>query len=306
MDEIVSRIIAKISEKSGQIVIDSERYKIDENNFQEIADTFSKNRIAFVDGGNLEILKTPFLSVFFNRTFSSTYQDNRRISSERKEFYTLISTAEHDGKIMYEASCYGLDLNYSFDPKDSTLTSSSSKADISTIGNIMRRFAELKAAAKADSDIIVLDGSLECKHTHERGLMEGIIGKKLFGLSKSNDLLTDSGISAGAFLLNAKKKSWAYRINETNFMLKLHDKSDYVFRLESSTARKEDTDEAISLLKNNSKDIMFPGYPYGLLEADRLAKVTEKERKMLELQLKMKLGRKITPFLNCSNAHDLF
>jgi hypothetical protein len=303
MDDIVKKILLKIDDKSSSLIIDSNIFVIDENKFREIKNIENNKKISFVDGGNLEILKSPSFSVFYNRVFFSTYLNSKKIKSKRTDFFTLITAEAADNKLRYNASCSGIDMNFSFDPNDPTLTSSTSRADISAIGNVIRRFAELKAADEIDTDYIVIDGSLDKKYTYEDIFLDRLKDKKILGFSKSNDLLTDNGNAAGAVLSMLKEKSWVYDIDKKNYFVKLSDFSKYVFRLQA--IKGFEIDEALSILKENSKDLIFPGYPYGLIEADKFARVTEMEKKSLKMQLHIKLGEKIVPYLNNSNAHDL-
>lgn len=304
MKEIVSRILEKIGEKSTAVFLDSQKHEIKDENFIQIKDSTKNKSVSFVDGGNLELIKSPSFSVFFNRIYYSTYRLNKRVKSKRIEFYTFIYATVSDKKIIYNAECFGNDMKFSFDSDDRTIASSLARADISLIGNVIRRFSELKLASEIESDYIIIDGSLEKKYTNEERFLEMLKNRNVFGLSKSNDILTEKGSSAGAAVFLSKKDCFAYKICNNNYFLKLHDKSKYVFRLESSNDK--EINEIASLLKENSKDIIFPGYPYGLIEADKFARVTENERKSLKMQMLIMLGDKITPYINNSNAHDLF
>jgi len=62
------------------------------------------------------------------------------------------------------------------------------------------------------------------------------------------------------------------------------------------------------LLKENSRDPVFLGYPYGLIEADRFSRISNQEKERLRLQLKLAFGRdykRIEEFENSLNAHDI-
>jgi hypothetical protein len=132
-------------------------------------------------------------------------------------------------------------------------------------------------------------------------------------LSKTSSLLTKSGHTLTAYLARKTDKGiWYYFTGKaTNqhhtaeiFFVKFHPKSDYVFRFEIS--KTSDINQCFSLLCENSKDPIFLGYPYGLVEADRFARVSFKEAESLQLQLRFKKGfERITPYINSLNAHKV-
>ena len=50
------------------------------------------------------------------------------------------------------------------------------------------------------------------------------------------------------------------------------------------------------------------GYPYGLIEADRFARVSNQERDSLKLRLRVMLGKefkRIEKYINSTNAHEI-
>ncbi|MFH2021026.1 MAG: DNA double-strand break repair nuclease NurA [archaeon] len=318
MKEFASRIIASIDDNSKKISSES-IFTIDKGNFRLISDVISNKTISFLDGGNMEILKAPTLSMFFNRIYLTSYSDNHRMKNETSEFYSLITSKAQQNKIMFSTEYHFLknkmDLKeYSFDSFDKTITFGNSRAKISIIGDVLRRFAELTLARSARSNILILDGSLEQKYTYESELIaEAGNGKLLCGLSKTTDMLTDTGSSAVlAIAKNAPDGAWYYFASkEKNYDLyfaKLHEKSRYIFRVDVMNNERYDADELFSILKKNSKDAIFLGYPYGLVEADKFARVSKKERDMLQMQLQMILKKdydKLIPLLSAANAHDI-
>ena len=66
----------------------------------------------------------------------------------------------------------------------------------------------------------------------------------------------------------------------------------------------------ISNLANNSNDLSYPGYPYGLIKADQIAAVSIKELEPQKIQLIAEFDQEdynkfILPRLRSVNAHDL-
>ena len=159
MDRIVKRILENITRESYTNLIS-------EDDFKEIIDIKSTKKLAFIDGGNLEIFKSPSISLFFSRIYYCIYSSNKRIKNHVVEFYTLITTKSQDDKILYNTE-YLFTKNrlklksYDFDSSDKLLTTGHKRASISVIGDIIRRFAELTVMQEINDAFIVLDGDLE-------------------------------------------------------------------------------------------------------------------------------------------------
>ena len=71
------------------------------------------------------------------------------------------------------------------------------------------------------------------------------------------------------------------------FFIKLNKKSRHIFRFEVYKKNKFDVNEILTLLKIN-QDPVFLGYPYGLIEADKFARVTNNEKEYLKTILSLK------------------
>ncbi|MBN2367817.1 hypothetical protein JXC34_02270, partial [Candidatus Woesearchaeota archaeon] len=321
MEKIISRILENIEHhEADSILIEDEELNLDIKNFLDIKKQTFKKKLVFIDGGNMEIIRSPSLSLFFIRVYATTYSDNRREKNNRCEFYTLITTKSDKNRIVYKTEYFFTKNNinlkeYEFDSMDRRLTTGNKRAPISLVGDIIRRFAELHVAKEIDEEaIVVLDGSLESNYPHENQIMESIMSPRIIcGLSKTTDLITKSGKSAVAALRQYENdKAWIYcggRINDKDvFFLRLNKKSEYIFRFEVNNMHSYDLMGLVSALAENSKDPIFYGYPYGLIEADMFGRVSIKEKESLLLQTKLKFGKnfqKIRPYMNSLNAHDL-
>lgn len=191
--------------------------------------------------------------------------------------------------------------NLSFDSTDKRIADGSQRPDLARVASIARRFAEWELAtaiAKNEldaGDILVIDGSLqeafqkETKYTselHELCESKGII---LCGLSKTSRLYTDTGAS----LLGAVKQisnqanfdRWFIKIGTQKkddrgliIVVKLHPKSEFVFRLEILRSQlhqmnSDDLNNVLSVIASNSSDLSMIGYPYGLIDADTYSRV---------------------------------
>ena len=55
----------------------------------------------------------------------------------------------------------------------------------------------------------------------------------------------------------------------------------------------KDVEMIVNQIANNAKDVVFPGYPYGLILADKFARISNNEKEQISLFLKNdKLKRK--------------
>ena len=74
-------------------------------------------------------------------------------------------------------------------------------------------------------------------------------------------------------------------------IVKLHASSEYTFLLEIYDKQSEFKDLITSNLAFNSKDAVFPGYPYGLILVDRFARVSNEERDYFLTKMEIKAGK---------------
>ena len=203
-----------------------------------------------------------------------------------------------------------------FDSFDETLMVGRQRAPIDRVSSSARTFAEWDLARHLineeleEGDILVRDGTLQtiitneskyAKRVYRAAIKKGVV---FTGLSKASSLFTTTGypllssINELAESTPLKDGSWYYhpvvKITHSDhraemFAVKLHDISEYVFRFEIlrdqfQEMSSKEVESVIGALAVNACDIGFPGYPYGLVEADRLARVTSHERNSQEVQ----------------------
>lgn len=306
--------------------------KIDIKNFHQIKRLASNKKIAFIDGGNAEIIGSANFSLNFIRTACVIYQNNKKVSAKKLEFFALINAISHNNEIYYKASFFGLKgqnfLEEScFSSFDHTIMVGTNRAEISNVANAIRRFAELRTAkiiSEGDGfcDMIVLDGSLQITITNEskylNELYESCIRNKIIltALSKTSSLFTDDGNLLSAILgrISTLPMWFYYPIAEIKsayhkadmFFVKLHESSRHVFGLEIFNKQKAKAEESINELAGNCSDPIFIGYPYGLVEADKVGRVSNEEREFLKTIFSVKLNNKnVENYLNSANAHEI-
>jgi len=339
-DQIINLVKNNISNiKDNYVQFSDTNYKpfnFDKNNFKGIKKSESKNKIAFIDGGSSEIIKSSNFSLNLIRTYYTIYQNNKRIKAKRQDFYAFTHTKDIDNELFYDVEFIGLNDNVLPNKNDLLLSSLDEtikegivRANISNVSNVIRRFSELKIAANIindlnNNDIIVLDGSLQCIFTNEKKYFDELYKKAtekniiISGLSKTTTLMTDKGNS----IANALNKfnidgKWFYhpvvQINSNNHkadmtFVKLHESSKYIFRFEIYKEQKQYLNDIVSLIANNCKDSVFIGYPYGLIEADRNARISNNEKQMMLTLFSTKLGKdweKVKESLTSIDAHEI-
>lgn len=304
-----------------------------------------KGKLAFIDGGNLEIFHSPDNGVSLIRIYWSVFEHNKRIAlpKQRLEFYVHAYTKKAENGIVYTADIYPADeadrkllpmsATLTFGLNEATLSTGGFQVDISKIGETARRFAEWSIAAQlvdrlGAGDVIVHDGTLQSSVKNESQYMQALYDKAsakgvaVVGFAKTTTLLTDAGLSLPAFVSamarQTQLKTWAYHpivvISHPDhqaemFLVKLHENSRHVFRLEIYNDQIAMAENTIALLAENSKDLAFPGYPYGLIDADKNAGISLKEKQYHSLRISSLLSGRTKAQLSHSmlstNAHDV-
>lgn len=308
--------------------------KLSPQNFHKILPQNSDKKLCFIDGGNSELIKAPNLSLHFIRLGGVVFQNNKRVLTKKTEYYALITTTIKNDRIYYKTKFFGTNLldeaNFVFDSYDKTISNGANRADISLIGEIVRKFAEISFASECidvldNGDFIVLDNALKASITNEgiyfNRLYEKAVAKGVIvsGLTKTTQLLTKTGDSIIGYLNNISPEgAWYYypvlNIEDKEhpaemFFVKLHKSSSYIFRFE--IYKKQYNDDAniiFPLLALNSKDPVFLGYPYGLLYIDRISRVSNHESELLKAKLSVignKISNKLKKYQNAVNAHDI-
>lgn len=350
LKEVASHITGSNKIQSSFAVFKDSRYvsiPFSLGKFKPIGDVTGTSRIAFIDGGNMEIITAPDLSVQLIRIYYNIFDSrNKRIAQEKIEFFVVVSiyVDEEKGEIFYKTKIIPLSGNKTKSgwlPKESdlkfsiyeeSLSTGGFQVGISKIGETARRFAELSVAEKLcssgilkEGDIIVHDGTLQSSVTGEADYMDKLYetaqskGIVIAALAKTSNLLTNGAVSLSSAISELAEQTelnkWFYhpiaKISHPDhqaeiFLVKLHEKSKHVFRFEIFNKQFGSAEKAISLLKNNSSDIAFPGYPYGLLDADKNARVTFVEKNHFKALLQATLGRNksISSSIHAVDAHD--
>jgi hypothetical protein len=225
--------------------------------------------------------------------------------------------------------------------RDERLASGPFGVDISAVGASARRFAEWLVLAEVvrkelePGDVAVRDGTLQTAVTNEsvpassafRAALDRRVA--LTALAKTSAMFTSSGVSLLAAVGKLARDCgapgrWYYHplvVNEHPehqaeiFACRLHQSSKHLFRFEILREQARAMDAAgigrlFAALASNSSDLSFPGYPFGLVDADGLARVRRNEKEALRAILASELAglgswERLRGHLGASDAHDV-
>ncbi|MBI5680904.1 MAG: DNA double-strand break repair nuclease NurA [Methanobacterium sp.] len=200
---------------------DYQSYPLNKKNFHQINSANSNRKIAFVDGGNQEILPSPIYSVQLNRIYFSIFKNNKRFLlqsgiPQRIDFLSYTSSKLEDKNIFFETKIRPVKDKFNeFLPDERDLytkareenVDAGTQAGMDRMASMARRFAEWKIAEKVidleleSGDIILRDGSLQTGHQNEYKYVEKAFRKAMekdvifTGLSKTCRLTTDTQVS---------------------------------------------------------------------------------------------------------------
>ncbi len=318
--------------------------------FHTIESRKSGRKLAFVDGGNQEVIGAPNFSVQLNRIYSMAWKGRarERWTLPRIEYFSSTLSCFKNDDIHYETTVvpsvqdtekYLPDAKHlSFSSMERSLMNGNQRADIGRVGSVARRFGEWRLALNAldelsEGDILVMDGTLQSNFKNEVEYVKALSEKArergviLTGVSKTSTIFTTKGLSLlGAVNTLAEKEglkgNWYFPVAESTAVdhdviitiAKLNQVADWVFRVEIQREHYnkmgDQVEEIFSLLCENSCDPTFPGYPYGLIDADRFARVSFDEiayyRSLIVSEIS-KLGKasRFLPHIHSGDAHDI-
>ncbi|MGV8140891.1 MAG: DNA double-strand break repair nuclease NurA [Candidatus Woesearchaeota archaeon] len=199
-----------------------------------------------------------------------------------------------------------------------------------------------KGNDKFNIDYILMDGTLEARYPSEARYIERLMSTgKACALSKTCSLVTENGFGIVHKLLSmaqrdivyeeggadnrnyahdahdAHRDMWYYYpiVKSNNplhkseiYFVKLHMKSEHTFRLEIQHGFIGKPEEFICSIAANSADPIFLGYPYGLIDVDQYARISDDESKLARTKFSVKMGKEWNLFsksLTSNNAHAI-
>lgn len=304
LSQEIHKLLTSFSSED-QILFNNKPIKIGPLNFKGIKTPQENKTIAFVDGGQAEILSAGNFCLSFIRVFALVMKEGKKIKTYKNEFYLFTKAKYENQDLFYESKIFPLneklfeESTLFISSNDSSIRTGTERAPITKITNLARRFAELALASKVQADHILLDGTLQPSFKNEEKLLAQL-PKNTSALAKTSNLFTVSGNSP-IILLNqlGPKNCWSYFLEDKTYFVKLHEKAKHVFRFEGNP-------EILSYLIPNSQDSLFLGYPYGLILTDKFARISNQEKNSLKTKFLLdKNNQEILKYLNTTNAHEI-
>ncbi|MBI2176239.1 hypothetical protein HYU40_02715 [Candidatus Woesearchaeota archaeon] len=276
-------------------------------------------KIAFVDGGNSPIIKTPAAELQRIRTAAVATSGKKLTEVAQKEGYILARLQpDSSGKLHFNAKLTDSTLEIGSSDIEGI---SSKENELTKFCEAARRIAEIKTAESAvkklDGGFAVLDGTLEAFSENEKKALEGLFSAAaekdviIGAVAKTCSLLTSNGeplIEAAERTSSGKDgyvlvaEGISERHNAAVAVAKLNKSANYLFRVEAATA--EDLKKLLPELKSQSNDLAFPGYPYGLIMADRFARVSDNDADVTKAKIRATADGETRKLLQSEKALD--
>jgi hypothetical protein len=302
--------------------------------FKPIPFVRSEASLFFIDGGQAELFSSPDFCIALMRVACSAFQQNKRVKLLKEDFTVSIRAEFIEDKLSYVVTTYPAGFFSApivFEAFDRNLSEGAHRAKLSKILEEVRKCAEIVFANRivqenvVAGDIIILDGDLEATNYYAKQYYEQLYPAAaskdvlITALAKTSTLLTDTGGSFTALLEGMSSAGiWYYTpVAEINspkhlaeiFFVKLSEFSKHIFKFEIYNRHPPlDLEKIFSLLAQNSRDLTFPGYPYGMILADKLARVSEQEKSEAKLRMSVKFSKEvkeISSSISATNAHEI-
>ncbi|MBI2580653.1 hypothetical protein HYV85_02495 [Candidatus Woesearchaeota archaeon] len=295
----------------------------------------------FVDGGNASLVSTPTAELQRLRTAAVAVAAGRIASVRQNEGDIIVRVAVDGEKVAYATELFdsGLELSQeskslAFEKSEIAISEGSNATAAGKAAEAVRRLAEIaaaKAAVKELADrhgwhyggrkIVIVDGALETFSEKESRAMNDLAAAAkgtdviLGSVAKTCALLTDTGESliAAAERLAEGKEGYiivAEGLNERHraavAVAKLNTSAGYLFRVEAANG--SELGELVAALAMQSNDLAFPGYPYGLIMADRFARISGNDAEITKSKIAATANAEVKALLKdekALNAHSI-
>lgn len=292
---------------------DYESQPLDPRHFHPVSPRFPAGQVGFLDAGNNEIVSTPAVAIGWVRIYWSVFKGERKLRHRLRNHLVVVRRAEGDPWLAAEVYPVegGAPLRFRFPPP--LPPGEPTRSPLAGGIGAVRRHLEWQATLELlqtlrPGDLAVRDGTLEAEGGTDDPAREALAVAEerevlLVGLSKSCALLTASGLPLlSALALMEQERGvpspWVYHPlgrprRETLphiTVVRLHPSSAHLFRLDLPFWAGERAEEVAALLAAYARDPALLGYPYGLLDADRHARVPEKEVNLLRRVAEQEMG----------------
>ncbi|MDP3639653.1 MAG: DNA double-strand break repair nuclease NurA, partial [Nanoarchaeota archaeon] len=176
------------------LLFDGKQFPLRPEQFTLLAPPASQKTIAFVDGGQAEILSAGNFCLSFLRVATVVFAGQEKKRPLLSEFYLFTRSIFHENEIWYESKIFPLDASplltseqLFISSRNPLLAVGKERAAITGVSSLARRFAELMLAQKvaADADVVILDGTLEATYPREEALLQQL-GSSVCALAKTS------------------------------------------------------------------------------------------------------------------------
>lgn len=328
MNRIINQVVNlvntdQVKEDSFIHTFSGEKITINNNSFRTIEKNNEQSnnqitqkeeqtkRITFIDGGSSIIFGSSNYCVANIKLAYVTYSGKELVG---REVFSLLSYFDLFNK---SVQCFPLEGDSTFVNNLTNSIVSVQGESVEEMVNNLRRLCELSLGKEVMNkcDMVVFDGSLECKSKEESEIITQINNnsnnKPLVGFCKSCSLLTQTGrnvIDVVSTLEKTKSEGfdiWYLETNEANNNInnnskitfaKLNPKSKNIFRVDFIGTN------PLSSLLEQCTDAVFLGYPYGLVRVDMEARVSDHEKSILRTMFNSKID--LDTLEQSNNAHS--
>jgi hypothetical protein len=202
----------------------------------------------FVDGGNAGVIDAPHFTLQKLRAVAVHYPTKQVL--QREELALLVKTADA-WNVIHE------------DGRETTLATEE-LAEAVTLARHELEHALAREALAQKNGVVVVDGD--------------VAPEGCYALQKTITVLTENNFPLSSVLTTAGP--WAASLADV-VAVKLHARARHVFLVHGVTGAR---DPVLKVLTHYSIDALFPGYPGGLVLADRLARVSREEAEALKIK----------------------
>lgn len=280
MKRIIESYLASVEEKA-QALESSSKARLDIRSLRRVS---VDPGMLFVDGGNQSVIETPGYS-FHLLHVACVVVEGEQMSTYRDEYLAIVTNAQD------QSTCKVHHL-----PDESEVVTYTGDPD--TIIDEIRRILELEAARLhvanlTQGALVVIDGTLESRTDREKAALDKLFKSSQclpVGIAKTTDMGFDTGLSVFDVLHRYEEGGLRYaKVGEhdgvATYVTRLHEHSRYWFRIDIAARPGIDPERILGQLATLSNDGAFLGYPYPLIKADLLARVSNAEAGQLRTEL---------------------
>lgn len=313
-DKVIGFLDGAFESDGTKIVVDGRTLPIKDEFFKTVVPV-SGGKLGFVDAGSGLLLEGAGACVGFVRTYGCVWKEKKeRILDER--FVVVVARGERHLEATIFTKEGNLTNQLQFDAFDPRISLQGKRAYPRDVLSVVRTWLELVMVERlcpkvGVGGVVVRDGDLSVRGELLEEVMENIksVAKSLnvlvLGIAKTSTTLTDSGKSASLVLMERGPKGlWVFDAGQDVCFIKLHARSKFVFRCDI-LGDLSLLHPALGSLAETAIDPVFLGYPYGLLDADRLAQVTKQEEEQLRLQFAIKSKERFGQLERSTSAHGI-